>query len=67
MAVLRERGFVGTVAGTAADMGPVARDHTAGKEAVVDTAVGIAAGIAADRPGSHIRAEYGNAAAIVWP
>lgn len=67
VAVSRELGVVGTVAGTAADMGPVAGDHTAGKEVVGDTVVGIAAGIAADKPDSHILVEYGNAAAIAWP
>lgn len=67
MAVLQEQGVVGTAAGTAADMGLVGEDHTAGKEAVGDTVVGIAAGIAPDRPDFHILVEYGNTAAIVWP
>lgn len=67
MAVLQEQGVVGTVAGTVADMGLVGEDHTAGKEAVGDTVVGIAAGIAPDRPDFHILVVYGNTAAIVRP
>lgn len=66
-AVWWERGLVGMVAGTAADMDLAGGDRTAGKEAVGDTVVGIAADIAADRLDFHILVDVGNAAAIVRP
>lgn len=67
VAVLWEPGVVGTVAGMAPDMAPVAGDHTAGKKAVGDTVVDIAAGIAADRLDFHVLVEAGNAVATVRP
>ena len=65
--VLWERGVVGTAADRAVDRGPAVGDHTAGREAVVDTAVGIAAGTVDDRQDSRILVEAGNAAASVRP